>query len=84
MTAALPGPPPFPVAQVAGIGEHTVGEAAAAAIQKLGNQADFRAQDEHVPSLGQPEGCRLEIDLRLARTGDAPQQDLPSQSGGRG
>jgi len=84
VTAAIPGLAPRPFAQVAGVGENTIREAAAAAIQQLGNQTDFRTQHEHVPPLGQPEGCCLEIDLRLAGTGDAPQQELSPQAGGCG
>ncbi len=43
-------------------------------LEKGSRQRNFGKQDQHLPALPQRLGHRLEIDLRLARTGDAVDQ----------
>ena len=50
-------------------------EARGEAIEELRSQRDFRQQDERLTARAQRRGDRLEIDLRLARAGDAFEQD---------
>ncbi len=45
------------------------------AVPELRGQRDLGHQDQHLPARGQNFGDRLEIDLGLARTGHALQQD---------
>ena len=49
-------------------------EAVLEALEKGVRQRDFRQQDQHLPALVERRGDRLEIDLGLARAGDAVDQ----------
>ena len=49
-------------------------EAGLEAVEELRRQGDFRHQDQRLPALPHGFGDRLEINLRLARSGDAFQQ----------
>ena len=54
---------------------HRVAKAGPAAIQELGDEANLGGQQQHGTTRLEGLGCRLEIDLRFAGSGDAPQQE---------
>ena len=57
-------------------------EAGGETVEELGGQRDLGQQHERLPPLPQRLGDRLEIDLRLARAGDALEQGGGEGAGG--
>ena len=57
-------------------------EAVLEAFEEGVRQRDLRQQDQHLPALVERRGDRLEIDLGLARAGDAVEQ-RDAESAGR-
>ena len=65
----------FPVATTAVVFEHLLAEATPATIHQLGNQTNFRSQQQHMPAGLQFSRSKLQIHLRFAGAGDAPEQE---------
>jgi len=72
--AGEPGFQPLPVIHGRMQGEHRGVKAAAEAAQGLGGEADLRHQHQHLLAASQHGGDDLQIDLGLARAGDAIEQ----------
>ncbi len=69
-----PGPLPLALGQARVPFRRPRAEPRREPVEELGGQRDFRQQHERLPPLPQRLGDRLEIDLRLARAGDAFEQ----------
>ena len=74
MKTALPHSESLAIAAAAVVFEDPCPKAATTTINKLGNETDFRRQDQHMATSRQLLGCQLEVDLRLPGTRDSPKQ----------
>ena len=72
LQAAAPGGHPFRFPHAAVEFHHCFAKALAAAIEQLGNEADFRGEQQTALACGQGLGGGLEVNLGFPRTGYPP------------
>ncbi len=78
LQAVAPGADPFPFRATTVIFEHSSTKSTPTAIHQLGNETNFRSQQQNMPACCQLFSSKLEVDLGLARTGDPPKQHTPT------